>query len=79
MTNYDCFSDWAWGHIQDVYGLNEDGGITLDLLQFVENCANEAQLSLSKEEQDEMFRFTLDQVKNGDLLDHFYAEYGIKV
>lgn len=78
MTNYECFSDWAWGHIEDVYDLTEEDGISLDSLDFILKCAREALSGLSSEEQDEVFGFTLAQVKNEDLLDHFYAQYKIE-
>lgn len=79
MTNYQCFSDWAWGHIQDAYNLREDDGFPLDLVWFIESCARDALIDFPPEEQDEVFGFTLDQVQSGDLLDQFCSEFAREV
>ena len=75
MTDYQCFCDWAWGHIQDVYNLTEDDDIPFDIDQFIETCAKDALIGFAPEEQYELFGFTLDQIQNEDLLNQFYSEF----
>lgn len=82
MTNYDCFSDWAWGHIEDFYRNKDnalDSGVkNLSILNFISKCAEEALCDLDIEEQEEMFGFTLEEVAKGELLDRFYSQEILK-
>jgi len=83
MTNYDCFSDWAWGHIEDYYKNQDELLIAqtndLSIIDFISRCALEALSDLSVDEQDEMFGFTLQQVESENLLDEFYKEVAKEV
>jgi hypothetical protein len=74
MINYECFSDWAWGHIEDCYGINENHVINYDHAEFVADCAKEVLFDLSTKEQEEIFGFTLDQVINGNLLERLIVD-----
>jgi hypothetical protein len=82
MTNYDCFSWWAWGHIQDYYRI-EDEILFLDvqdgsILKVISRCAQEALCDYDIEEQKEIFGFTLEQVSQGKLLEAFYINEILK-
>ena len=82
MTNYDCFSDWARGHIQDYYQ-NEEESLILgaqegSIMKAVSKCAKEALNGLDSEEQEEIFGFTLEQIDRGELLKAFYINEILK-
>ena len=76
MTEFDCFTDWAWGHIDDYYRNQEDRLIAdiqdFSILNFITKCAQEALSDLNPEQQEEMFGFTLEKVTQGELLDSFF-------
>jgi hypothetical protein len=82
MTSLECFTDWAWGHIEDVYSDREvalfSSTKNLSILNFISKCAQEALCDLDLEEQEEMFGFTLEEVAKGDLLDRFYSSEILK-
>ncbi len=76
MTTYDCFSDWAWGHIEDYYR-NEEDTLFLDIqdgsiMKVISQCAQVALCDFDTEEQDEIFGFTLEEIDQGELLESFY-------
>jgi hypothetical protein len=75
MTDYQCFCDWARGHIQDVYNLTGDDDIPIDIDQFIVTCTEDALIDFTPEEQYEIVGFTLDQIQNEDLLDQFYSKF----
>jgi hypothetical protein len=82
MTSYNCFSDWAWGHIEYYYRDEEDILISDvqdgSILKVISKCAQEALCDFDLKEQDEFFGFTLEQVAQGELLQAFYINEILK-
>jgi len=74
MTNYDCFSEFAWGHVEDVFERDESQGLPRysPYAEFIAGCAFIALNEFSGEEQQATFGFTLNDISGHNLIDQFY-------
>jgi len=68
MNSFDHFCEFAWGHLDDVFELDESQGIPRHspYLEFIIGCATVALSGHSPSQQKEMLGFTLNEIVNND-------------
>jgi len=78
MSDYDCFCEFAWMHLEDVFDIGESDGIPdhSPYFEFVIGCAAYA---IQNADDPYAFGFSMDQVLTVDkdnLVRRFFKEYG---
>jgi len=64
MTSYEHFCDFTWGHLEDVFEIEEPNPLPsrTPYLEFIKGCAFSALGDFSEPDQEQIFGFTLENL-----------------